>query len=54
MPYVDSEGNFTGVIDNDKYNNLDKHRKQRADSFYKRVMKFVQSEDLNDLFPNCI
>ena len=54
MPYVDSDGNFTGVIDNDKYNNLDKYKKQRADSFYKRVMKFVQSEDLNDLFPNCI
>ena len=34
--------------------NLDKYEKMKADSFYKRVMKFVQSEDLNDLFPNCI
>jgi hypothetical protein len=32
----------------------DKYEKMKADSFYKRVMKFVQSEDLNDLFPNRI
>ena len=54
MPYVDSEGNFTGVIDNDKYNNLDKYRKQRADKFYKRLVNFVESENINDLFPHSI
>ena len=54
MPYVDSEGNFTGVIDNDKYNNLDKYRKQRADEFYKRLVNFVESENINDLFPHSI
>jgi len=51
MPYVDNDGNFTGVIDNDKYNNLEEYKKQRVDDFYKRLMKFIQSEDLNDLFP---
>ena len=54
MPYVDNDGNFTGVIDNDKYNNLDKYRKQRADDFYKRLMNFIQSENLDDLFPYII
>ena len=54
MPYVDNDGNFTGVIDNDKYNNLDKYRKQRADDFYKRLMNFIQSENLDDLFPYTI
>ena len=54
MPYIDSEGNFTGVIDNDKYNNLDKYRKQRADKFYKRLVNFVESENINDLFPHSI
>ncbi len=54
MPFVNDDGKFTGRFDKQKYNKLDKHRKMRADSFYKRVMKFVQSEDLNDLFPNCI
>jgi hypothetical protein len=54
MPYVDNDGNFTGVIDNDKYNNLDKYKKQRADDFYKRLMNFIQSENLDDLFPYII
>ena len=54
MPYVDNDGNFTGVIDNDKYNNLDKYKKQRADDFYKRLMNFIQSENLDDLFPYTI
>ncbi len=54
MPYVDNDGKFTGVIDKDKYNNLDKYKKIRADNFYKRLIKFVQTEDLNDLLPNCI
>ncbi len=54
MPFVNDEGKFTGRFDKQKYNKLDKYGKMKADSFYKRVMKFVQSEDLNDLFPNCI
>ena len=54
MPYVNDDGKFTGRFDKQKYNELDKYEKMKADSFYKRVMKFVQSEDLNDLFPNCI
>ena len=54
MPFVNENGQFTGKFDEHKYNNLDKYEKMKADSFYKRVMKFVQSEDLNDLFPNCI
>ena len=54
MPFVNDDGKFTGRFDKQKYNKLDKYGKMRADSFYKRVMKFVQSEDLNDLFPNCI
>ena len=54
MPYVDNDGNFTGVIDNDKYNNLDKYKKQRADDFYKKLMNFIQSENLDDLFPYII
>ena len=54
MPFVNENGQFTGKFDEHKYNNLDKYEKMKADSFYKRVMKFVQSEDLNDLFPNRI
>ena len=54
MPYMNDDGKFTGGFDKQKYNELDKYGKMKADSFYKRVMKFVQSEDLNDLFPNCI
>ena len=54
MPFVNDDGKFTGRFDKQKYNKLDKYGKIRADSFYKRVMKFVQSEDLNDLFPNRI
>ena len=54
MPFVNESGQFTGKFDEQKYNNLDKYGKMKADSFYKRVMKFVQSEDLNDLFPNRI
>ena len=54
MPFVNDDGKFTGRFDKQKYNKLDKHGKMKADSFYKKVMKFVQSEDLNDLFPNCI
>ena len=54
MPFVNDDGKFTGRFDKQKYNKLDKYGKMKADSFYKRVMKFVQSEDLNDLFPNCI
>ena len=54
MPFVNDEGKFTGRFDKHKYNKLDKYGKMKADSFYKKVMKFVQSEDLNDLFPNCI
>ena len=54
MPFVNDDGKFTGRFDKQKYNKLDKYGKIRVDSFYKRVMKFVQSEDLNDLFPNCI
>ena len=54
MPFVNDDGKFTGRFDKQKYNKLDKYGKMRADSFYKRVMKFIQSEDLNDLFPNCI
>ena len=54
MPFVNDDGKFTGRFDKQKYNKLDKYGKIKADSFYKRVMKFVQSEDLNDLFPNCI
>ena len=52
MPFVNENGQFTGKFDEHKYNNLDKYEKMKADSFYKRVMKFVQSEDINDLFPN--
>jgi hypothetical protein len=52
MPFVNENGQFTGKFDEHKYNNLDKYGKMKADSFYKRVMKFVQSEDINDLFPN--
>ena len=52
MPFVNENGQFTGRFDEHKYNNLDKYEKMKADSFYKRVMKFVQSEDINDLFPN--
>ena len=54
MPFVNDDGKFTGRFDKQKYNKLDKYGKIKADSFYKRVMKYVQSEDLNDLFPNCI
>ena len=54
MPFMNDDGKFTGRFDKQKYNKLDKYGKMRADSFYKRVMKFIQSEDLNDLFPNCI
>ena len=54
MPFVNENGQFTGKFDEHKYNNLDKYEKMKADSFYKRVMKFVQSEDINDLFPNRI
>ena len=54
MPFVNESGQFTGKFDEQKYNNLDKYGKMKADSFYKRVMKFVQTEDLNDLFPNCL
>ena len=54
MPFVNENGQFTGKFDEHKYNNLDKYGKMKADSFYKRVMKFVQTEDLNDLFPNCL
>ena len=54
MPFVNDDGKFTGRFDKQKYNKLDKYGKMKADSFYKRVMKFVQSEDLNDLFPNRI
>ena len=54
MPFVNDGGKFTGRFDKQKYNKLDKYGKIKADSFYKRVMKFIQSEDLNDLFPNCI
>jgi len=49
MPYMNYEGYFTGIFDEDKFNNLeDGYLKRNSRNFFNKINKFLESNDISE------